>query len=67
MLAPYQQRFGPSFQERAQEVIRCYGAHAYLACCTMCGAAAEPIFLATAIAKENEDTVLRQYSALGGR
>lgn len=41
MLAPHRKRFGPSFQERAQEAIRCYGAHAYLACCTMCGAAAE--------------------------
>jgi hypothetical protein len=31
MFAPYQPRFGVSFQERAQEAIRCYGAHASLA------------------------------------
>jgi hypothetical protein len=67
MLAPYRQRFGPSFQERAQEAIRCYGAHAYLACCAMCGAAAESILLATAIAKEDEDKVLSQYNTSGGR
>lgn len=67
MLAPYQQRYGPSFQERAQEAIRCYGAHAYLACCTMCGAAAESILLATAIAKADEATALSQYNASGGR
>lgn len=67
MLAPYRERFGPSFQERGQEAIRCYGAHAYLACCTMCGAAAEAIVLATAIAKSNEPTVLKQYNASGGR
>jgi len=67
MLAPYRERFGPSFQERAQEAIRCYGAHAYLACCTMCGAAAEAILLATAIAKADEATVLGQYNASGGR
>jgi len=67
MLAPYRERFGPSFQERAQEAIRCYGAHAYLACCTMCGAAAEAILLATAIAKADEVTVLTQYNASGGR
>jgi hypothetical protein len=67
MLAPYRQRFGASFQERAQEAIRCYGAHAYLACCTMCGAAAEAILLATATTKVDEPTVLRQYNASGGR
>lgn len=67
MLAPYRQCFGPAFQERAQEAIRCYGAHAYLACCTMCGAAAESVLLATAIAKEDEDTVLGQYNTAGGR
>jgi hypothetical protein len=67
MLAPYRERFGPSFQERAQEGIRCYGAHAYLACCTMCGAAAEAILLATAVAKADEATVLRQYNTSRGR
>jgi hypothetical protein len=67
MLSPYRQRFRPSFQERAQEAIRCYGAHAYLACCTMCGAAAESILLATAIAKTDEATVLGQYNRSSGR
>jgi hypothetical protein len=67
MLAPYRTRFGPSFQERAQEAIRCYGAHAYLACCTMCGSAAESILLATAIDKSDEATVLGQYNSSGGR
>jgi len=67
MLAPYRQLFGPSFQERAQEAIRCYDAHAYLACCTMCGAAAEAILLATAIAKAGEKKVLDQYNTSGGR
>ena len=67
MLAPYQPRFGVSFQERAQEAIRCYGAHAYLACCAMCGAAAESILLATAIAKSDEATVLGQYNSANGR
>ncbi len=67
MLAPYRERFGPSFQERAQEAIRCYGAHAFLACCTMCGAAAEAVLLATAIAKADEASVLKRYNASGGR
>lgn len=38
MLKPFQSRLGPGFSERAQEAVRCYGAHAYLACCAMgCG------------------------------
>lgn len=32
MLKPYHAKFGPGFYERAQQAIRCYGAHAYLAC-----------------------------------
>ena len=49
LLAPFRDRFGPGFNERAQQAVRCYGAHAYLACCAMCGAAAESILLALAI------------------
>jgi len=33
LLAPYRDRFGLGFHERAQQAVRCYGAHAYLACC----------------------------------
>ena len=46
--------FGVGFQERSQEALRCYGASAYLACCAMCGAAAESILLAVAIAKDGD-------------
>jgi len=67
MLAPFRDLFGAAFHERAQEAIRCYGAHAYLACCSMCGAAAESVLLATAIAKADEATVLAQYNRNGGR
>ena len=55
MLEPYKKTFGPGYHERAQQAIRCYGAHAYLACCSMCGAAAESILLATAIKKTNDE------------
>jgi len=67
MLSPFQKQFGPRFYERAQEAVRCYGAHAYLACCTMCGAAAESILLATAIAKRDESSVLDAYNTAQGR
>ncbi len=67
MLAPYAKRFGPGFHERAQEAVRCYGAHAYLACCALCGAATESILLAAAIAKEDEKQVLKTYASAAGR
>ena len=67
MLAPYTKRFGPGFNERGQEAVRCYGAHAYLACCAMCGASAESILLAAAIAKRGEEQVLKTYSSVAGR
>lgn len=68
LLQPYGERFGPGFHERAQEAIRCYGAHAYLACCSMCGAAAESILLATATQRSGDaDGTLRTYLTGAGR
>lgn len=67
MLERFRDRFGPTFYERAQEAVKCYGAHVYLACCVMCGASAESILLATAICKENEATVLSMYNTAQGR
>ncbi len=68
LLDTFTPRFGAGFQERAQEAIRCYGANVYLACCAMCGAAAESILLAVAIAKDGDaDKVDRMYLASGGR
>lgn len=67
MLGPYKKRYGPAFYERAQEAVRCYGAHAYLACCAMCGAASESVLLAAAIKKTNKETVLSEYNRAGGR
>src|SRR5262249_35556513 len=51
LLGSYSVKFGQGYHERAQQALRCYGAHAYLACCAMCGAAAESITLAIAIHK----------------
>lgn len=68
MIAPFRAMFGEGFHARAQEAVRCYGAHAYLACCTMCGAAAESILLSTAIAKtKDEAKVLNAYAPSQGR
>ncbi len=68
MMEPFKTRFGLGFYGRSQEAVRCYGAHAFLACCAMCGAAAESIMLAAAIKKtRNEKTVLKSYAAANGR
>jgi len=68
LLAPYREHFGVGFYERAQQAVRCYGAHAYLACCAMCGAAAESVTLATAIAKSGDgEQVLKTYAIANGR
>lgn len=68
ILANFVPRFGPGFAERSQEAIRCYGALAYVACCAMCGAAAESILLAVAIAATgNAEKVLTSYESAGGR
>ena len=67
LLHPFRELFGVGFAERAQQAVLCYRAHAYLACCAMCGAAAESILLALAIKKTDEDEVLRSYASSGGR
>lgn len=60
--------FGPGFHQRSQEAIRCYGAHAYLACCAMSGAASESIVLNLAIQKNgDEEKILKLYTNRDGR
>jgi hypothetical protein len=66
------ERFRPSlgegFFQRSQEAVKCHFAGAYLACCAMCGAAAESIMLHVAIAKVgDEEKVLAEYMAARGR
>jgi hypothetical protein len=63
----HRERFGDAYFERTQEAIRCYGAQAYLACCSMCGAAAESIIVVTAIKRSTESEVLKLYFSSGGR
>ncbi len=50
-----QGRFGESFYERATEASACYENGCYLACCAMCGAAIESIFLKTAVEKLGDE------------
>ena len=67
LLEPYRERFGPGFHERAQQAMRCYDAHAYLACCAMCGAAAESVLLATACEKIGVEKATKLYLSGSGR
>ena len=68
LLDGFTSRFGPGFQERSQEALRCHGASAYLGCCAMCGAAAESILLGVAIAKDgDQEKIEKLYSSGDGR
>jgi hypothetical protein len=68
ILARGGERFGSGFVERAEEAVGSYNGHAFLACCAMCGAAAESILLALAIAKKGDDAyVLNLYAGRSGR
>lgn len=61
-------RFGEGFLQRSEEAARCYRGANYLACCTMAGAAAESILLATAIAKvKDAERVMAEYRSASGR
>jgi hypothetical protein len=68
VLAPISGRFDAGFLQRSREAIGCWRTGHYLACCVMCGAAAESILLAVAIAKlGDEDQVLAIYRSAQGR
>jgi hypothetical protein len=68
MLASHAARFGEGYHSRSQEAARCYQAHAYYGCCAMCGAAAESVLIALAVAKTgDEERVLRDYNTASGR
>jgi len=68
MLGHFQEQFGDGYHQRAQEAVKCYHGLAYLGCCAMCGAAAESVLLAAAIARTgDEPQVLRTYRSAQGR
>jgi hypothetical protein len=68
ILADHAPTLGINYQSRSQEALRCYRAQTYLACCTMCGAAAEAIILTIAIAKSNDEArIQKDYLSSGGR
>jgi hypothetical protein len=61
-------KLGAGYFQRATEAVVCYQAHAYLACCAMCGAGAESILLALASEKTGDPAkTLRDYSTASGR
>jgi hypothetical protein len=68
LIGRFRERFGEGFFQRAQEAVRCHSATTYLACCVMCGAAAESILLHLAIRRRSsEGEVLRIYRSASGR
>ena len=68
LIARLRKRFGDGFFQRAEEAVRCYTATTHLACCVMCGAAAESILLHLAIRKSGDETyILQTYRSGSGR
>lgn len=68
LLAGAGTRFGSGFVERCEQAVGSYNAHAFLACCAMCGAAAESVILALAIVKNGDGPkVLSLYATASGR
>lgn len=66
-LADHTRRFGESYELRTQEALACYRAQLYLACCAMCGAAAESILLTLASERlGSRDAALREYQKASG-
>jgi hypothetical protein len=61
-------RFGAGYAQRVTEAVNTYRAQNYLSTCTMAGAAAESVLLATAVAKRKDETgVLQTSSGRSGR
>lgn len=68
VLHQFKSRFGDGYAQRASEAVSDWWSGNYLSACTMAGAAAESILLATAIAKtKNEAKVLSEYRRSSGR
>jgi hypothetical protein len=68
LFATFTNRLGTGFLQRANEAAQCHATGCYLACCAMCGAAAESVLLAVATAKSgDEDTTLKLYRGTHGR
>jgi hypothetical protein len=62
------ERLGSAFLQRATEAGHCHAFGLHVACCAMCGAAAESILLAVAVAKSGDEAAtLASYRTANGR
>jgi hypothetical protein len=68
VLRQFKTLFGEGYAQRAAEAVSDWRTGNYLSACTMAGAAAESILIATAIAKiKDEAKVLSEYRTSSGR
>jgi len=68
VLHQFKSRLGDGYAQRAAEAVADWRSGNYLSACTMAGAAAESILIATAIAKsKDEHAVLAEYRTANGR
>lgn len=66
-LGKHNERFGPIYASRSQEALDCYRFHAYIATCTMCGAASEAVVLSLATAAlGSPEAAFAEYRAKDG-
>ncbi len=68
VLHQFRTRFGEAYAQRAAEAVADWRGRNYLSACTMAGAAAESVLIATAIAKsKDEQAILAEYRKTAGR
>jgi hypothetical protein len=68
VLHQFKERFGQGYAQRAAEAVADWRTGNYLSACTMAGAAAESVLIATAVAKsKDEQAVLAEYRTTAGR
>jgi hypothetical protein len=65
-LSQHNGRFGPIYTSRSQEALGCYRTQHYLACCVMCGAAAEAIALCLASELVGLEKAEKEYNQARG-
>lgn len=68
VLERFRSLLGDGYHQRAQEALKCYAGGAFLACCSMVGAATESAVLRLAIEKSgDENQTLKEYRSARGR
>ncbi len=66
MFEAHSELLGQAYIIRAKDAVRCLFAHAYYACCAMCGAASEAIVYSLAVEAFSENVAMEEIRKRGG-